>query len=444
MTLSIQFMYQQSLGKTIPVLIIIAGYVLLSACDLSAQVQNPCSPQKIGVDIFKQRRQALLDSLGEGAAALFSQGSRTDAGYRADADFWYLTGIDEPGAILVLAPGEVDKEILLLATRNTEAERWTGRRSALTDSLHRTLKFDRIYRSPRLGGMFVAYMKHEPTLHLISGLVGPDSEVPKDLEFYHKISGRIPGVSIKNSSRFIETMRMIKSEEEIAAIEKAIAVTHQGLTDLIAAVKPGVTEYQLDGIMERSFKDQGAQFMAFEPIVGAGKETTILHYEKREHEVKAGQLLLLDVGAEWDRYAADISRTIPVDGKFTPEQAKIYDIVLKAQNAGIAAVKPGVTMREVHEIARDVIRKAGYVDDFIHGTSHHLGLDVHDVGDKAIPLAPGMIITVEPGIYLPDVDIGVRIEDDILVTKGGHRNLSKNIPRERAAVEAWIAEARGE
>lgn len=444
MTLSKRFMYHHSLVKAITIMFFIAGYALLNTGGLYAQFQNPCNPKQIGVETFKQRRQALLDSLGEGAAALYSQGSRTDAGYRADANFWYLTGIDEEGAILVLAPGEVDKEVLLLAPRDTEAERWTGRRSALTDSLQKALRFDRIFRTPRLGRMFVSYMKHEPTLHLISRLVVPDSEVPKDMEFYGKLSGRIPGVSIKNSSRFLESMRMVKSDEEIAAIEKAIAVTHQGLTELLAAMKPGVTEYQLDGILERSFKDQGAQFMAFEPIVGAGKETTILHYEKRNRALKAGQLLLLDVGAEWDRYAADISRTIPVDGKFTPQQAKIYDIVFRAQEAGIAAVKPGVTMREIHEIARDVIREAGYIDDFIHGTSHHLGLDVHDAADYATPLAPGMIITVEPGIYLPDIDIGVRIEDDVLVTKRGHRLLSKNIPRERAAVEAWIAEARGE
>ncbi|MFQ5607593.1 MAG: aminopeptidase P N-terminal domain-containing protein, partial [Candidatus Zixiibacteriota bacterium] len=393
---------------------------------------------------FQKRRQALLDSLGEGTAVLYSKGRHTEAGYRADANFWYLTGNDEPGSILVLAPDEVDREILLLKTRDTESERWTGRRPALTDSLKIAWRFDRIFRTPRLGGLVVFYMKHEPTLHLISRLVGPQADVPADMEFYHKITARIPGVSIKNSSRYLESMRMIKSPGEIAAIEKAIAVTYQGLTDLLREVKPGISEFQLDGILEESFKRQGAQFMAFDPIVGAGEETTILHYEKRNHDVKAGQLLLLDVGAEWDRYAADISRTIPVDGKFTAEQAKIYDIVLKAQHAGIAAVKPGVTMREVHEIARDVIRKAGYLDDFIHGTSHHLGLDVHDVSDYATPLAPGMVITVEPGIYLPDVDIGVRIEDDVLVTKRGHRLLSKDIPRERADVEAWVARARGE
>jgi Xaa-Pro aminopeptidase len=397
------------------------------------------------VDTFKARRQAVLDSMQAGTAVLYSQpAENTETGYRADSDFWYLTGVDEEGAILVLAPKEVDREILLLPTRDMDAERWTGTKPSLSESLQVAWGFDRILRTNRVNGLLVNNMKHDPVLHLISGLVSPGSDVPGDLELYHKVTGRIPGVSIENSSRFIESMRMVKTEAEIAAVERAIAVTHQGLTDLLTGLRPGVTEFQLDGILEVSFKRQGAQYQAFPAIVGAGEETTILHYEKRSHVVQAGQLLLLDVGAEWDHYCADISRTLPVDGTFTPEQAAIYDIVLRAQNAAIDAVRPGVTVREVHEVARDVIRKAGYVDDFIHSTSHHLGLDVHDAADYGIPLAPGMIITVEPGIYLPGREIGVRIEDDVLVTRNGHRLLSGDIPRERKAVETWVQSTRRE
>jgi Xaa-Pro aminopeptidase len=399
-------------------------------------------PEPFGFDVYKQRRQILLDSLGQGTAVLFSRGEETPTGYRADGHFWYLTGLNEPGAILVLAPGEYDREVLLLPPRDMDAERWTGERPTLSEELTLGWGFDRIRRTTGLNGTLLGNMKHQPELHLISQLVNAGAPVPADLELYGKVSARIPGVSIKNSSRLIESMRMKKTPEEIERIERAIDVTHVGLTALLTALKPGITEYQLDGILEESFKSQGAQHMAFPPIVGSGKETTILHYETRDGAVQAGQLLLLDVGAEWDRYAADISRTLPVDGAFTPEQAEVYDIVLAAQQAAIDAIKPGVTVREIHEIARDVIRKAGYVDDFIHSTSHHLGLDVHDVADYGIPLAPGMVITVEPGIYLPDEAIGVRIEDDVLVTEGGHRLLSKEIPRERAAVEAWLAEAR--
>ena len=424
------------------VLIISTLLIVVHGSEVLSQMPGYNDPPPLGMESFRHRRQVLLDSLEEGTAVLYSNGRQTDSGYRAGEDFWYLTGLDEPGAILVLAPGEVDAQIILLEPRDIEAERWTGLRPSLTESLQVAWGVDRVFRANRLNRTMVTNMKHSPVLHLISSLVSPGAAVPKDMELYGDVRARIPGVSLKNSSRLIETMRMVKTDAEIAAIEKAIAVTHQGITDLLAAVEPGIGEFQLDGILEESFKRQGAQHMAFPPIVGSGKQTTILHYERRNLPVQPGQLLLLDVGAEWDHYAADISRTIPVDGTFTEEQAKIYDIVFEAQSTAIAAVKPGVTVREVHEIARDVIRKAGYIDDFIHGTSHHLGLNVHDAADYGMPLSEGMVITVEPGIYLPDVDIGVRIEDDVLVTRNGHRLLSSAIPRARDPVEAWVQEAR--
>jgi Xaa-Pro aminopeptidase len=428
--------------KSLLVALTILALVLVHGSDVLSQIPGQSDLPPLEMGVYKARRQVLLDSLGEGTAVLYSSGRHTDTGYRAGSDFWYLTGNDEPGAVLVLAPKEVDREVMLLTPRDTEAERWTGMRPSLSESLQVAWGFDRVRRTNSLNRMLVTHMKHDPVLHLISGLVSPEADVPKDMELYGEVRARIPGVSLENASHLIEHMRMMKSDEEIARIEKAIAVTHQGITDLLAAVEPGIGEFQLDGILEQSFKRQGAQHMAFPPIVGSGEQTTILHYEKRNLVVKPGQLLLLDVGAEWDHYAADISRTVPVDGTFTPEQARIYDIVYQAQSKAIEAVKPGVTVREVHEIARDVIRQAGYVDDFIHGTSHHLGLDVHDVADYGMALEPGMVITVEPGIYLPDVDIGVRIEDDVLVTRNGYRLLSKGIPRERSAVERWVQEAR--
>lgn len=424
------------------VLVLSAVVIAVYGTDVSSQMPGYNDPPPLGMEVFKHRRQVLMDSLGEGTAVLYSNGRQTDTGYRAGDDFWYLTGLDEPGAILVLAPGEVDAETILLEPRDIEAERWTGLRPSLTESLRVAWGVDRVRRTTSLSRILVWNMKHSPVLHLISGLVSPESPVPPDMELYGDVRARIPGVSLENSSRLIEAMRMVKSDAEIAAIEKAIAITHRGLTDLLAAVRPGIGEFQLDGILEESFKREGAQHMAFPPIVGSGKQTTILHYERRNLPLRSGELLLLDVGAEWDHYAADISRTIPVDGTFTDEQARIYDIVFEAQSAAIAAVKPGVTVREVHEIARDVIRKAGYIDDFIHGTSHHLGLNVHDAADYGVPLREGMVITVEPGIYLPDEDIGVRIEDDVLVTGSGHRLLSQAIPRSRDAVESWVQGAR--
>jgi Xaa-Pro aminopeptidase len=395
---------------------------------------------------FAERRAALMEALGHGVAVLYSQGRDADTGYRADANFWYLTGVDERGAILVLAPREADRQILLLPPRDVEAERWTGRRPPLTERLERQLGFDRILRTQMgsrssLDRVLLSHMRRARVLHLISTPVGPSQDVPPDMRLYRKICERVPEVTIRNSSSLLEGMRMVKSSSEIAAIERAIDVTHHGITDVLAGLRSGMTEFQLDGVLENSFKRQGSQFMAFPPIIGSGAETCILHYEARNRAVASGQLLLLDVGAEWGRYAADITRTVPVDGRFSEEQARVYDVVLAAQQAAIEAVKPGATFREIDGRARDIIRRAGYIDFFLHGTSHYLGLDVHDVGDRQGPLKPGMVLTVEPGVYLPDKRIGVRIEDDVLVTRDGCRVLSHAIPRQRKDVEAWIDKA---
>jgi Xaa-Pro aminopeptidase len=409
---------------------------------VAAQQASPKDPPPIGTETFKARRQALMDSLGEGVAVLLSQGEETETGYMADGDFWYLTGIDEPGAVLMLSPGEPYREMLFLRPRNPEVERWTGWTPDLTDSLQHAWMFDYIGRTGGKDWWIMEAMKHTPILHLISRPVGPDDPLPPDLELYQKISARIPDVSIQNSQCLIESMRMIKSPDEIAAIEKAIGITHAGLTEVLATMQPGLTEYQLEAVLETSFKSHGAQHMAFPAIIAAGGNSHFLHYQKRHDTLQTGQLLLLDIGAKWDRYSADITRTVPINGKFTPEQADVYNLVLKAQERAIDAVRPGATSYDVHEAAKQVFREAGYVDDFWHWTGHHLGLDVHDPSDEAKPLAPGMVVTVEPGIYLPDRGFGIRIEDDVLVTKDGHRVLSADIPRTLMEVEAWVARAK--
>ncbi|NNE07229.1 MAG: aminopeptidase P family protein [Gemmatimonadetes bacterium] len=391
---------------------------------------------------FAARRAALLDSLGNGIAVLYSKAEEGETGYRSDTDFYYLTGLEEKGAILVLVPGGAEEQILMLAPRDADDEIWHGYRADISDSLTDALGFDRLRRTTYLNRFMQRSMKRNDTLHFLGPIVGPDSGMPEELELYRKVQARVPGAKIVNSANYIENMRMIKSKEEVDLVRKAIEVTHQGITELLARARPGVTEFDLDGVLEASFKRQGAQFNAFGAIIGSGVQSTVLHYRAKNKTLDEGDILLLDVGAEWKHYCADISRTVPLGDTFTPEQAKIYDIVLEAQDAAIAAVKPGATMAEVHEVARDVLRKHGLVDHFKHGTSHHLGLLVHDVADYSVPLRPGMIITVEPGLYLRDDAIGVRIEDDILVTENGRENLSANIPRTRADVEAWCREAR--
>jgi len=420
-------------------LLLIVLFLILGK-DASGNDGNASMPGTFGPEVFKQRRLALLDSLGDGMAVIYSKGSAGEMGYRADGDFWYLTGLDDSGAILLLAPKEKHRAVLLLAPRDPEEERWVGERASLTESLKVALQVDYISRTSGLDWWLISRVRHSPVLHLISQLVGPSAAITPDMELYNKVADRIPGTTVKNSTRFLESMRAHKTPEEIAAIEEAIEITHQGLSESLSMIKPGITEFQLAGKLEQSFRDRGAQYVSFPSIVGGGEHSTVLHYEKLDKAIPPGELVLIDCGAEWNHYAADVTRTFPVGGKFTDFQAKIYDIVLEAQKAAITSIKPGISMDSVDAIARSVIRKAGYADAFIHSTSHFLGVEVHDAGDSWQPLAPGMVITVEPGIYVQDAKIGVRIEDDVLVTPDGSRVLSARIPKERQDIEMWMTQ----
>jgi Xaa-Pro aminopeptidase len=196
-------------------------------------------------------------------------------------------------------------------------------------------------------------------------------------------------------------------------------------------------EYEVEAALEFEFRRNGAERPGFPSIVGSGPFSTILHYDKSERRMQAGDLVVVDVGAEYGGYSGDVTRTFPVSGRFSPRQREIYQIVLDAQKAAIAKIKPGVRINDVHEAAMNYIRSKGYEKYFIHGTSHHIGLEVHDVGDTFRPLEANMVITVEPGIYLPDEQIGIRIEDDVLVTADGSRVLSI-FPREINEIEALV------
>ncbi|MCI0596856.1 MAG: Xaa-Pro peptidase family protein [candidate division Zixibacteria bacterium] len=392
-------------------------------------------------DIFKARRAKLMERMGDGVAVLYGKTGGFEGEFKQDKNFYYLTGVEEPGAILVLAPKEKSrKDVLLLAPRNPEDERWSGERPSIGKKLEDSLGFEYVGRTGGLGWMVNSYLQHSANLCYLSPPVSSSSPIPTDLNFYKDVSGRVPGTSIKNMSHLIRDMRAVKTDEELAAMQKAIDITGEAFKKAALALKPGMTERDVQDIIENEFKVQGARELAFSSIVATGKNTTTLHYTKNDAAVKAGDLFLMDIGAEFDHYAADVSRTIPVSGKFSPEQRKIYEIVLRAQKAAMAKIKPGAYVREdVHAEAKRVIEAAGYGEYFIHGTSHFIGLDVHDVGDYGRPLQAGMVISVEPGIYLPEQGIGVRIEDDVLVTKNGFELLTGQIPREIGEIENLLS-----
>jgi Xaa-Pro aminopeptidase len=222
-------------------------------------------------------------------------------------------------------------------------------------------------------------------------------------------------------------------------MQRAVRISEDGFRAAVLEIGPGSPEGRVEAEAELVWKASGARRPAYPSIVGSGPNSTILHYPRSERVMQDGELILLDMAAEFGHYAADITRTLPVSGKFTARQREIYDLVIKAQQAALAKLKPGVYMEDLDATARQVIEAAGYGDYFIHGLGHFVGLDVHDAGAYQKPLDVGMVITLEPGIYIPEEKLGVRIEDDVLVTETGGKILSDGLPRDPDGIEKWLA-----
>ena len=394
--------------------------------------------------VYRARRETLMKEMGEGVAVVFAEGAEDGDGFRPGSDFYYLTGVNEAGAVLVLAPRErTYKEFLLLPSRDPEAERWTGERGPIGTALRRKYGFEKIFRTGRLNGLMFDLATRSPVLWQVSFSEGGGEKKPADLELYGKVSSRLAGVSIKPMPWTLARMRSRHSADEIALMQRAIRISEEGFRAAIIEIHPDGLEARVEAEAERVWKSRGARRPAYASIVGSGPNATILHYPKSERVMQDGELILLDMGAEFAHYAADITRTLPVSGKFTPEQRKVYDLVLEAQKAAFAQVRPGAYFEDLDAAARKVIDAAGYGDYFIHGLGHFVGLDVHDAGAYHEALAPGMVITLEPGIYLPDQKLGIRIEDDVLVTETGAKYLTDGLPREPDEIERWMAARAG-
>ena len=436
-------MYRDRMSRRFFVVVI----ALLAGAPAQAAEADPPMPvirepdQVQAPDVFARRRAALMKEMGEGVAVIYANGEEDEDGYRQGSDFLYLTGVVEPGAMLVLAPKErTYREFLFLANRDPEAERWTGEREPIGAALRAKYGFEKIYRANRLMNVMLDLAGRSPVLWQVSR---PTAEAkPADLELYGQIGSRIAGVSTRSLGWTLAHMRSVHSAEEIALVQHAVRVSEEGFRAAAASIRPGGFEGKVRAEAERVWKSEGARRPAYSSIVGSGPNSTILHYPRSERVMQDGELLLMDMAAEYAHYAADITRTVPVNGRFTAEQRKIYELVLQAQKTALALVKPGAYMEDLDRAARKVIVDAGFGDYFIHGLGHFVGLDVHDAGDYQRPLEAGMVITLEPGIYIPEKKLGVRIEDDILVTAEGARILSDGLPREAADIERWLAQSR--
>jgi Xaa-Pro aminopeptidase len=379
-------------------------------------------------EVFRARRQRLMKKLGSGIAVIFAadQSGRGEL----NADFLYLTGLyDEPGAILLLAPAQrAIHEYLFLAPRDPDQERWTGDRLPLGRALEQRTGLQRVRRTSSFGWALTEILPQVAELHFLGPLVSPEANVPKVLELYAKLVTRSPGLKIINNAHQLPRMRTVKDSSEIEAVRTAVEVTMQGLFIAMKSARAGMTEAELKDQIEAGLRRGGAQATAFPTIVGSGHNGAILHHKTSNRQLHEGELVLCDIGATVNRYSADLTRTFPVSGTFLASQKNLYEVVLNAQTAVRINLRAGVFHDELQGVADLVIAEAGYPDKFTHTIGHFIGLNVHDVGNYYEALPAGSILTVEPGLYLRESGIGIRIEDNFIVKEGGYDCISMALP----------------
>ncbi len=428
---------------------------------------------------FAARRKQLLEAMGDGVAlfpsapvALRNQG--VGHPYRQDSDLYYLTGLDEPETLLLLTNQHEEHQVVLFVRpKKREREIWDGPRAGVEGAVA-DFGADVAYPIDELAEKLPDYLGNVDRLHYRIAQNREADAIVFDCLNHLRRGGR-RGVTapetIIDSAVHLHEMRLRKSGDEVATMREAAAITQEAHLRAMQLARPGMHEYEIDAELLHVFRKHGSERPAYESIVGSGPNATILHYRAGNRVFNDGELLLIDAGCEYGYYASDVTRTFPVNGSFSPEQRAIYEIVLRAQKASIDAVKPGATLDEIHQRAvRSIteglvdiglldgepdalIEEKKYEPFYMHRTSHWLGMDVHDVGHYFLagehrPLEPGFVLTVEPGIYIAtdaeSVDerwrgIGVRIEDDVVVTKTGSDVLTYGIPKELDEVEAACA-----
>lgn len=434
-------------GRGMRLMFIVFVIASLAAPEVAlAQVTSPAPPGRqagndvrpeLPASVYRKRRERLMKRLGPCAAAIRATSGHGYEPDGVDHDFFYLTGLTEPGSLLLLSPRQIDKQILLLPALDAEAEKWTGYKEPSSPRLRSELGVDVLIRSQRRQNWHLARAIRQSRCytHLRPAFFDAQAFDPAMLGKYLTAFN----ARAEQGWEVLEDMRAVKEPEEIALMEKAIAITIEGHRAAAGSLGAGMTEKVLASRIENAFYAAGATGLAFPSIVASGPNGAVLHWEKQDRSIAEGDLVVIDIGASYGGYAADLTRTFPVSGTFTPEQRKIYDLVLRVQADVIAAVRPGVSLARLNQLAQQAIEQAGY--ELSHTIGHFVGLEVHDVGDPDAPLEPGMIITVEPGIYIRDT-LGVRLEDMVLVTSQGHRLLSADLPRKAEDIEAWARAAR--
>jgi Xaa-Pro aminopeptidase len=435
--------------------------LLLLAWSLGSYIAQARFPQP--KEEYQARREKLRAQV-DGPVVLFGYTSRQEGGEVAvffqDENFYYLSGYDEPDAALLLIPDsptgkklEGPSEILYLPPRDPRRAKWEGPKLGPEDpGAAEKTGFQAVKPYASLRGDLVSLSKSYPNFYTPLP-PKPENGYPHLATSSAWMRDALPGANVLDATAALTAMRMVKSAGELALLQKAVDASVDAQLAAMKMMRPGLYEYQVAARMKEIHEWAGCSREAYAPIVGAGFYSTVLHYDALKNEIKDGDIVVLDVAGEYGGYAADITRTLPGNGKFTSRQREIYEIVLGAQNAALAATRSGALMYggpgSLQQIARDYIDSHGkdlhgnsLGKYFIHGLGHGLGLDVHDPSDYTGPLQAGMVITNEPGIYIPEENLGVRIEDDVLVTKDGYELLTRRLPRDVDEIEKIMAEAR--
>lgn len=409
-------------------------------------------------EFFKNNRKRLVEGIKDNSIVVMFSGQAphmsADADYNfvPNRNFYYLTGIDKQKVVLMLTKcNDRVSEILFIEKSDPVMARWIGERIKPEEAkeisgiekIEYVDNFKMIFNSTVSGSYEHLYLDLERASW--------DSPLSDSHAFAKDVHEKYPHIVIKNIYDNIVNMRMIKSSEEIENIKKAIGITYDGIKNMMRNAKPGMMEYELEAYFDFSLKSHGVRQYAFDTIAASGKNGTVLHYSDNNCRTGENDLILFDLGAQYKYYCADITRTFPVSGRFTKRQREVYDVVLKALTEIPKAIRPGIKFSELNimckRILADGCRRLGLIKEdselfeyYFHGVSHYLGLDTHDVGvyDKDFTLKPGMVLTVEPGLYIEKEAIGIRIEDDVLVTESGSEVLSKDIIRTADEIEEFM------
>jgi Xaa-Pro aminopeptidase len=452
-------------------LLVLAAFLLASLALSYAGPANAQQRREREPNSAYAERRAKLAAQIDGPIVLWGLTGREEFSeayvFAQEENFYYLSGHNEEGAALVILPAvkpaaananSADvgspREIFFLPAKDPAKEKWNGVRMSPSDpGIEARTGFATVKPFPELRATVERLARMYPNIWTVLPWDTELGGYPHEKEVVDWLQLAAPAAKLKDIRQQIDALRPIKSPGELAFLKQAIDLSDDAHLEAMRMMRPGLYEYQVAAKMVEVHAMGGSEAEGYAPIVGAGPNSTALHYDKLSRKIEDGDIVVLDVGAQYSGYSADITRTLPANGKFTPRQREIYNIVLGAQNAAMAALKPGMDLcrkgdKSVYKISYDYINSHGkdlhgksLGQYFIHGLGHDIGLNVHDPGEYCKPLEAGMVVTMEPGIYIPEESLGVRIEDDVLITSDGYKLLSESLPRNPDEIEKIMAEA---